>query len=145
MIDGLAESETATFAAEYVAQIGETKYASFTDAITEAKSGETVKLLDNITLEVGYTGIRKDLIINLNGKVISGGALDVYNKLTITDSSTEKTGAINGVKHGVWVNPGAELTVESGTITSGSGYTHKIVRIILKNILLNKIFSSCQI
>ena len=78
---------------------------------------DTVKLLKDV--EPGYLSIREDLTIDLNGKKIENSStlFDVYNKLTIRDSSEERTGKVisTGGK-AAYVESGAELTLESGTM-----------------------------
>lgn len=61
-----------------------------------------------------------DLVLDLNGCTLSGNVLlvDVYDKLTIVD--TVGGGKLQGGAGNIRVNPGATLTVLSGTITGGN-------------------------
>ena len=107
-----------------VAKIGETKYATLSDAAAAATDGDTIVMLNDAVLAESYTELPaagKSVTLDLAGKKITGGALDVYGTLTIVDSGTD--GSITGAKHGIWVNEGAALNIESGTITNnGEGY-----------------------
>lgn len=67
-------------AEDYVAAIGSTKYAKLTEALSEAKSGQTVTLLkdiDNSITAVGYTGginysLNEGVTLDGDGHTISG-------------------------------------------------------------------------
>ena len=113
----------------YVAQIGETKYETLKAAVAAA-DGKTIVLLSDVDLTSdpvtsgGYAVVSPagtTITLDLNGKAVTGGALDVYGNLTITDSSEGATGSVTGIKHGVWVNEGGSLTLAAGTINAGSG------------------------
>ncbi len=106
-----------------VAQIGTAKYATLAAAANAAKNGDTITMLKDVTLTSSYTEFHTNVTLDLNGKAVTGGALDVYGDMTITNSASG--GSITGARHGVWVNPGARLTVAGGTIISGSGLNNK--------------------
>ena len=81
-----------------VAEVGGVKYLSLQAAIDAAKSGATVKLLNDTKENVT---ISKKLTLDLNGKTLNGGqvkgtpALKVDNaSVTIQDSSAAQTGTI---------------------------------------------------
>ena len=81
-----------------VAEVGGVKYLSLQAAIDAAKSGATVKLLNDTKENVT---ILKKLTLDLNGKTLNGGqvkgtpALKVDNaSVTIQDSSAAQTGTI---------------------------------------------------
>ena len=118
----------------YVAQIDNDKYETLEAAIAAvpADGAATVILLtdidlanDPLTVE-GYAAIApagKTVTLDLNSHAITGGALDVYGTLIIDDGTTDKLGSVTAAnKHAVWVNEGAKLTVNAGTLTAGSGY-----------------------
>ena len=109
----------------------ETKYTNLKNAVAAVQNDETIKLLADIDLASdpltsgGYAVVSPEnmtVTLDLNGKALTGGALDVYGTLTITDTSEGASGSITGTKHGIWVNPNASLTVNAGTIKSGTGY-----------------------
>ncbi len=160
---------------EYVAEVGSAKYTTLKSAIEAAKSGETIKLLTNITENdaeraglnnnLTYDLTNKTLDLNdytytqynfahifkgdggkiMNGKMVcaNGGsyALSIgwenwpVNGFVV--ENVEMTGGINvtngknvvlrnvtatGTRYyAVWVNPGADVTIESGSYTAGSG------------------------
>ena len=94
-----------------------TTYYATLDMALAAADNDTIVVLQDIEL-AGYVEARMNATLDLNGKSLSGGALDVYGDLTITGE-----GSITGDKHAIWVNNGGKLTVENGTIsTAGVGY-----------------------
>lgn len=84
-------------AANYVAQIGETKYESLAAAIAAVANGQTVKMLadayETVTVNSGNT-----ITIDLNGKTVTGG-LKVYSGfVTLADTASKKgklAGSVN--------------------------------------------------
>ena len=133
---------------QWVAQIGEQKYATLTAALAAAKTSNTIKLLENlesaaaiiipagVTLDGGnktltYTGGSKDA--PSNGAFITAGGENV----TIQNLTIETN---NQIKHGVQF-----YSVKSGKVSSvtinGGAYTSVIVNnsqnIILENCILN--------
>ena len=112
----------------YVAQIGSIGYETLEAALAAAKTGETVKMLADVTLTAKQT-IAKALVLDLNGKTISSTAYRTISlgsgaNVTIQDSSAEKTGKVaNGYKGSA--DPyticldgydAATLTLVSGTV-----------------------------
>ena len=97
--------------AQNVAKVGDAEYGTLQEAITEAPSGATIELLQNVDLSSVVTGksrlaISKSLTFNGNNKVITIGGrgfgvgmnatskIDVtFNDLTIINSSNSKDGA----------------------------------------------------
>ena len=117
-----------------VASIGNAKYISLAAAIAAANNGDTVTLLKNVTENVEIAK-EKNLTLDLNGCILNGGtgtakaALTNYGTITITDSSTTKTGTIKRDDNGtvgetsyyVIRNQGT-MTIESGNVNNNSGY-----------------------
>ena len=125
-------------ATTYVAQIGETGYETgyktLQAAIDAAGRNATVTMLadtkENVTIAKGLT-------LDLNGHTLNGGtvagkpALTVTARVTVKDSSAEKTGTImredtaenSGVSshYVIDVQGGGWLTFESGTVKNNSG------------------------
>ena len=118
----------------HVAQIGETKYATLTDAIKAAKNGDTVTLLDNIKIDTTIKNT-KNITLDLNGKTITGtdnatGSFALIEvqpdaELIITDTSAEKSGKITltstnnrgwNAYSSVISNQRGKLIVNGGTI-----------------------------
>ena len=56
------------------AEIGDTKYATLTEALSEAKSGDTVRLLKNIDNSIGAEGYKGGIEYRLNEGVTLDGA-----------------------------------------------------------------------
>jgi len=85
-----ADEEWKTFRFEKysVAKIGDTRYETFDAAIAAALDGETVTLLDNVTLTKGYA-VERNVTIDLNNRKLTDNApgvlFNVYNAtLTLT-------------------------------------------------------------
>ena len=113
------------------AAIGSTGYDSLAAAVKEAKAGDTIVLLDNITI-TSKQKISKQLTLDLNGKTLTGTA-DRTIELTSTGDLTVKD-SIGGGKiansyggsypRTVYLyGAGAVLTLESGTIESTPNLT----------------------
>ena len=120
-----------------VAAIGKTTYTSLQDAIDKAKSGETVKLLDDVTLSGGdgntkgvITIANKDIILDGNRFTLKAdGVVDKTSMINVQDTPTGKTVTIKNLKidsngeakHGININ-GASVSVETVEIVDGTGY-----------------------
>ena len=119
----------------YVAQIGETKYETLQAAVNAASRKATVKLLadtkENVTISTPY------VTLDLNGHTLNGStgerkpALTITARVTVKDSSAEKTGTImredtaenSGVSshYVIDVQGSGWLTFESGIVKNNSG------------------------
>lgn len=125
------ESEQPTQPEASISKNGITSnYAELEDAIGKATSGDVIKLETDITRgETINVEPGSPITLDLNGKKIeieystSIPALKIQNTITITDSSSDKSGIIKG-GYGVEVNRGT-LTLENGTIegVSNDGVT----------------------
>lgn len=117
--------------AVYPAAIGDTLYASFEEAFNAAQDGETITLLDNVSISEMYT-IGKNLTIDLCGCNISETVASVDGEadrgafyvrpgytLTITDSNANVTGEIV-TDGGVVIGNYGTVLVKGGIINSGS-------------------------
>lgn len=121
--------------ANYVAQVGSTKYESLAEAIKAAGRNATVKLLadtrENVTID-------KAMTLDLNGHTLNGGTEKGKPALTITarpvtikDSSEAQNGTImredtaenSGVSshYVIDVQGNGWLTFEGGNVKNGSG------------------------
>ena len=122
-------------AGTYVAQIGETTYATLEAAIAAAKPGATITLL--VDLDLSATGLtiaaNKDVTLDLNGKTLklantNSGNIKVFGKLTLQDiTDTAKNGTGTGK---VWTEtsyiPGEQdkvliAAIDGGTFIMESG------------------------
>ena len=109
---------------EKVAKVGDTaEYTTLADAIEAAQAGETVTLLADIT---GQTVIPagKNIVLDLNGKTMTYAGTTLYNsgKLTVRDSSTEKSGKIVSTGNvGIGVNHNSITTIEYANIEAVEG------------------------
>ena len=132
--DGSEAGNEGETSVTYVAQVGETQYATLEAAIDAATAGQTVTLLANVNENVEIAK-EKNLTLDLNGFTLNGGtgtnkaALTNYGTITITDSSEDKTGTIKRDDIGtvgetsyyVILNQGT-MTIESGNVINNSGY-----------------------
>lgn len=104
------------------AKIGETYYKSLADALAAANAGDTIVLLDNVTLNSPLT-ISKDVTIDLNKNTIDTKA--GVRAFTITSGNVT-------IKNG---------TVKMGTVVNGStretGYTIYVNTAKGENVTLN--------
>lgn len=78
--DGFKQNADGSVVNRYVASVGDKKYESLAEAVKEATSGSTIKLLQDITLPGGYTDnteaglvINKGLTIDGDGHTIDCG------------------------------------------------------------------------
>ena len=108
------------------AMIGDAGFTSLADAVESVKSGQTIKLIKDVTIDE-YITISKSITLDLNGKTITHngafvgyGAIYVTTKgnLTVNDTSLEKTGAIVSTTDAVFGVYGT-LTVNAGSFTAG--------------------------
>lgn len=80
-----------------MAKIGDTKFASFKDALGVANDGDTITLLKDCELSNGYDSIRvlKSITLDLNGCTMTLKSLiSVQNYATFTIQNGETTGGI---------------------------------------------------
>lgn len=122
-------------AADNVAMIGETGYATIEDALAAASSGDTIVLNEDTASEKKVT-IKKDknIILDLNGKTLTT-YVELYGSLTVTDTSADASGVItnNGFENNtIRVMANAEedasavLTVKGGTIRTEVAGTNAV-------------------
>ncbi len=91
-------SSVTAFAAKDVAMVGDTKYASFEDALKEWKEGTTLTLLGDVSVEDGIDVSASSLTLDLNGygiKLSEDSEKSVFNvesgaSLTVKDGDEEK-------------------------------------------------------
>lgn len=128
-----AGDDAAPVEAEYVAQIGETKYETLAAAVNAAESGATITLLSDVALDSTLT-LDKNLILDLNGHIISnsdkletkyylvkvayGAEVSIIGNKensSINDTRTNLTGTITAIcVFGNLTVDGAELTISRG-------------------------------
>ena len=127
--------ENGSQATTCVAETGSKQYVTLQAAIDAAKRNATVKLLtdteENVTISTPY------VTLDLNGHTLNGStgerkpALTITARVTVKDSSAEKTGTImredtaenSGVSshYVIDVQGSGWLTFESGIVTNNSG------------------------
>ena len=109
-----------------VAKIGTTGYDTLAAALADAQSGDTVTLLDDVSLATSVTNEAGGVTLDLNGKTITAsgfankvnaivntGALTVTNGTIVVADTDSKVYAI--------LNDGGSLTATGLTIASSSG------------------------
>ena len=125
----------------YEAQIGDTKYKYFTDAIKNVKNGEEVVLLEDYNENVDFTQT-KDLsfVLNGNGKTMTGSinitaraGKDAPSTLVIKNFNFKTTETsfdfINSVEKNYYPN---NITIEGCTF-EGPGGDNSVVAVRLKS------------
>ena len=122
-----------------VASAGDATYGSVQEAINAAEADSTVKLLANVTEDVTVAS-GKTVTLDLNGCTltnVSSHTVTNNGTLTITDSSTNKTGTIDNVTHAkealhntgkLTLNGGTfERSAEAGTLNANGGNSYYTV------------------
>ena len=106
-------------AAEKVAKVGETEYATLQEAVNAA-DGKTVQLLQDVTASITIES-GKTVTLDLNGKTLTNednedGKHTITNngKLTIVDTSAAKSGKVDNVTHGKGAVVNYGVTVLNG-------------------------------
>ena len=101
-----------------VAQIGETKYAKLSDAVTAAAEGDTVTLIADATEDVG---VDKNITLDLGGKTLTGTNT---KKITLTiaknATATVKNGSVKGTSSNYTIQNNGTATFEDLTATAGN-------------------------
>ena len=77
----------------YVAQIGETKYESLTEALAAAQAGQTVVVIADI-VENGYIIVDNGVTLDLNGHTVKASGVMAFDGNHIIDSSDANTGVL---------------------------------------------------
>lgn len=110
-----------------VATIGDVEYKEFKEAIANAKDGDTIKLLVDVSLSKGIV-LDKNITLDLGGNTIKVNktyVFDIYSDVVIKNGtvSSDKFKKSNST---IWLNKKASLLVEKdATISANSskGYT----------------------
>lgn len=106
----------------YAAKIGDTYYKTLADAVAAAQSGETVKLLKNVTsanilkINQSITLDLGDYTFELTGSGNTARAIYINDGANVTIKANEK-GGVKAATIALQVNAGGKLTIESGTYT----------------------------
>lgn len=105
-----------------VAKVGNTYYKTLSDAVAAAQSGETVKLLKNVTsanilkINQSITLDLGDYTFELTGSGNTARAIYINDGANVTIKANEK-GGVKAATIALQVNAGGKLTIESGTYT----------------------------
>ncbi len=136
--DGLtcAKNSDGTYGiATAIAQIGTDKYTSLQAAINAAKkAGKTIQLLNDTTENITINA-SKQITLDLNGHTLNGGTgnakATILNKgnVTITDTSTDKTGTIKRDDQGIEgetsyyvIKNIGTMVIDQANVVNNSGY-----------------------
>lgn len=96
-----------------VATIGDIEYYSFQDAIANAKDGDTIKLLANVSLSKGVA-LDKNITLDLGEKTIKAKnkyVFDIYSNVVIKNGTVRSYG-FKSNSATIWLNKNASLLVE---------------------------------
>ena len=88
---------------EGAVQIGDRYYEDFKSAITDAATGETLKLLSDVTVD-NVLRFGQDIIIDLNGHTLNANAEFISNKNGSNHNITIKNGTVNVKDYSFWWN-----------------------------------------
>ena len=114
-----------------VATIGDIEYYSFQDAIANAKDGDTIKLLANVSLSKGVA-LDKNITLDLGEKTIKAKnkyVFDIYSNVVIKNG-TVRSYDFKSNSGTIWLNKNASLLVEKdATIeaTSNDGVSSFVI------------------
>lgn len=105
----------------YAAKVGENKYESLSEAIEAAESGQTVKVLSDVSEADKVYTVTKDLTLDLNGKNVNVKSLIADNgaALTLEDNTATEAPAVSSDYNTVTYTAG-ELKV-GGSIIAENG------------------------
>ena len=100
------------------ARAADATYKTIAEAITAAQAGDTIALVNDLTVDGdSYTEVKKALTIDFGGytmTVAAGGGFDVYSDLTLKD------GTLECLKWAAWVQSGAKLTVAADMVINAT-------------------------
>ena len=116
-----------------VAQIGETKYASFTEAYTAAKDGDEIVLLADVTADARFK-LEKAITISGNGQTITGNA-DILITKNVTIDGVNVTTA-SQAKFDV---KDITVTVKNATVTGGIYLGKENGTLVLEDASVDKV------
>ena len=105
-------NDTWTVEGPYVAQIGETRYATLAAAVSAATAGQTITLIADVTENVT---IQKDLTIDGAGKNYTG---NIAAKGSAVDLIVKNVNFINGTNYAITTNTIKSITVENCTVNN---------------------------
>ena len=123
--DGKASGYATTDTVKYIVEVNGKKYASLDAAIVAANSGDTIALIADVTVKATITVAGKDLVLDLNGKSISGDvdpaiSVSAGAKLTIKDSVGNGTITTSKFNASCIINAGV-LNIEGGNFSAYYG------------------------
>ena len=113
------------------ARAADATYKTIAEAITAAQAGDTIALVNDLTVDGdSYTEVKKALTIDFGGctmTVAAGGGFDVYSDLTL------KNGTLECLKWAAWVQSGAKLTVAADMVINATSTDAKKGGITVQN------------
>lgn len=122
-----------------IAQIenSETLYPSIAAALSAASPGETVKVLQDTSID-SYTPVNQNVTIDLNGNTIysKGAGFDVAVN-TANAELTLKNGTMKVVAYAAWVQNGGKVTIESDMTVESTKYAAIVVVDNVSSVVVN--------
>jgi len=116
--------------ADNVAKIGDQGYSTLEAAVTAVKDGETITLLDSVSVSA-ITTTPANVTIDLNGKTIT---LTAFAGFTVKGENTKvKNGQVVGTNWYAFKNY-SMLTVENLTVTGGFYCTGGILDVVNSDV-----------
>ena len=112
-----------TYTAQWaVAAIWDVKYPTLTAAIEAATAGQTVTLLNNITLDDETTvTVDKQVTLDMDGKTISKNNIEIFKIVSGGDFTITGNGSINGPANGAAYDGKSLIVVDEWTLTFENG------------------------
>ena len=128
-------NDTWTVEGPYVAQIGETRYATLAAAVSAATAGETIEIIANVTEDVT---VKKNLTIDGANNNYTGNISVTGKNIKVT---VKNVNFINGTGYAITTNTIGSITVENCTVKDygfGFLYANKSTStVVVKNVTVN--------
>ncbi len=125
-----AASAVTVFADEtYEAEIGGTQYPTLADAVSNADTGDTVKLLNDVSVTGKGIDVVKSITFDFAGKNVTGtagmagyGAFNIYGEgVTVTFNGEGSVIDTSGLNYTFYIGDNASIIINSGKYHGSTG------------------------